>query len=76
MQRAAIQTMSPEILSPGVLQLSCADQDHLPVPQQLHLRAAETPSAHRHFHFDFFSFVSKTEFFFLTIVPHYVIRII
>lgn len=53
MQRAAVQTMSPEILSPGVLQLSCADQDHLPVPQQLHLRAAETPSAHRHFHFDF-----------------------
>lgn len=53
MQRAAVQTMSPEILSPAELQLSCADQDHLPVPQQLDLRAPETPSACGHFHFHF-----------------------
>lgn len=54
MQRAAVQTMSPQVSSQGELQLICADQDHLPVPQHLDLRAPETPSAHGHLHFDFF----------------------
>lgn len=45
MQGPAVQTVSPKSLSSGDLQLSCADPDHLPVPQQLYLRTAETPSA-------------------------------
>lgn len=53
MQWAAVPNVSPEILSPGDLQLCSVDQDTLPVTQLLDLRAAETPSAHSHFHFDF-----------------------
>ena len=45
MQGPAVQTVSPKSLSSGDLQLSCADQDHLPAPQQLYLRTAETPRA-------------------------------